>query len=82
MKTKNLKSVMGLCLMTIALGSLTGFSKSSVKTPMMCVADSYINAERYEHWTTGQRATWDVTEVLIGAGISALCPGVGLIYGL
>ncbi|MDE5674120.1 MAG: hypothetical protein K2I44_02090 [Muribaculaceae bacterium] len=48
----------------------------------MCVADSYINAERYEYWTEGEKLARDATAVFIGAGIEALCPTLGIVYGL
>lgn len=80
--TKSKKSIMGLFIMTLSIGGLTGFSKTSMDSPMMCVAECYINAERYEYWTEGEKAARDVTAVFIGAGIGALCPPLGIVYGL
>ena len=82
MTTKSKKSIIGLFLMSVLIGSLNGLSKSNSEMPMMCVAECYINAERYAHLTELEKASRDVAGVLIGAGISALCPGLGLVYGL
>ena len=47
---------------------------------MLCVLDSYVNAERYEHWTEVEKLVWNTMNVCNSIWITSLCPPLGIVH--